>query len=108
MYFIVLDIGSTIILLEIVTDPSDVVVLVGQNATFTCEVVANGTFNITWLKNGREPSSHHSRHHWHPNGSELLITNIQQHKECANITCVVRNEDDDEVTSSATLTVISK
>ena len=105
MRLIVLDIGSTDILLEITTGPSDVVVLVGQNATFTCEAIANGTFNITWLKNGR---SHDSNHHWHPNGSELLITNIKQHKECANITCVVRNEDGDEVISSATLTVISK
>ena len=103
MHLIVLDIGSTDILLEITTGPSDVVVLVGQSATFTCEVVVNGTFNITWWKNGKE----HENHHWHPNGSELLVTNIRQHRECANITCVVRS-DGDEVRSSATLTVISK
>jgi len=100
-FLIVLDTATP---LELVTVPLDVVALLGQDVSFTCEASGNGTFNITWLKNGRLPSNHH----WHPNGSELLITSVREHKDCANITCVVENEDGDEVTSSATLTVISK
>ena len=101
LFLIVVDTATPI---KLATELSNVVVLLGQDASFTCEAAGNGTFNITWLKNGRTPSNHH----WHPNGTELLITNAREHKDCANITCVVSNEDGDEVTSSATLTVISK
>lgn len=64
----------------------------------------NETYNITWLKNNRIPSNHH----WHPDETELVVTDAREHKDCANITCVVTNEDGDIVKSSATLTVISK
>lgn len=100
MSFIVIDTAPS---LEITTAPSDVVVLLGQNASFTCEATGNGALNITWQKNYRRPSNHH----WHPNGTELVVTTARD-KDCANITCVVSNEDGDQVTSSATLTVISK
>lgn len=80
------------------------VVLLGQNASFTCEPFGNETFEIIWLKNNRTARNHH----WHPNGTELVVTNARDNKDCANISCVVRNADGDEVTSSATLTVISK
>ena len=97
-----LDTSSSI---ELDTIPSDVVLLAGQNASFTCEPTAgNETYNITWLKNGRRARNRH----WHPSGTELLVTNVRDHKDCANITCVVSNEDGDEVTLTATLTVISK
>lgn len=78
--------------------------LSGQNVTFTCEVAGNGTLNVTWLKNGREAKNRH----WHPNEGVLVVTNARDSKDCANITCVARNEDGENVTSSATLTVISK
>ena len=91
-------------MIELSTIPSDVVVLAGQNASFTCEPTGNQTYIITWEKNDRVPHNHH----WHPNGTQLLVTNVREHKDCANITCVVTSEDGDVVTSTATLTVISK
>ena len=81
------------------------VVLVGQNASFTCEGPVNETYTVTWLKNGKP---RHGHHHWHPDGTELLLTNVRADKDCANITCVLINEDGDNATSSASLTVISK
>ena len=93
--------------IEIIVEPLDVVVLVGQNASFTCKVPDNETYTVTWLKNGK--SRHSRRHpHWQPNGTELLVANVRADKDCANITCAVSNEDGENATSSAALIVISK
>jgi len=90
--------------LNITEGPTNATVIVGQTARFTCAASSNGNITITWLKNGRE---HKATHHWHENGSELVIVGMREQEDHARITCVVRDYNN-TVNSTAYLRVICK
>jgi len=85
--------------------PANLTVIEGQNARFTCLASGDGNYSIIWKKNDRE---HNRTHHWQANATELVIVGIREREDKARITCVVEDEANNVVNSTAYLTVISK